>query len=125
MNDKCTLVSSHDIVRQALVRNKIDYVLVYPAMECKEEFLLRYRKRGSELKFIDLLDRNWENWINECKAQEGCVHIELKPGQYLSDVISYDPQSKEFDIKKAGDDERRPYISGITADMVVGDTVDE
>lgn len=100
VEDRCSLVSTHEIVRDALNRNDIDFILVYPGMECKDEFIKRYRERGSELKYIDLIERNWESWIQECEAQEGCTHVVLKPGQYLSDVIRYDETSKEFDVIK-------------------------
>ena len=101
--DKLTLVSSHDIVRQALVKSKIDYILVYPALECKDEYLKRYAKRGSELKFIDLLERNWDDWIKDCQAQEGCTHVVLQPGQFLADVIEI--RDGEFAIKGTGPDD--------------------
>lgn len=101
--DKLTLVSSHDIVRQALAKSHIDYILVYPALECKDEYLKRYNKRGSELKFIDLLDRNWADWIADCQAQEGCIHVVLQPGQYLADVI--DIADGEFTVKGSGPDD--------------------
>lgn len=101
--DKLTLVSSHDIVRQALVKSKIDYILVYPALECKDEYLKRYNKRGSELKFIDLLERNWNDWIKDCQAQEGCIHVVLQPGQFLADVIEI--RDGEFQVKGTGPDD--------------------
>jgi len=105
VNDKLTLVSSHDIVRQALAQSHIDYVLVYPAPGCKDEYLKRYNQRGSELKFIDLLERNWDNWIADCQAQEGCVHVVLQPGQYLSDVIAV--EDGEFVVKRELPDDLR------------------
>lgn len=100
VSDRCTMASSHDIVRQALNKNAIEYILVYPSLDSKDEFIKRYRQRGSEMKFIDLIERNWENWIRDCEAQEGCLHVVLKPGQYLSDVIRYDDVAKEFDVIK-------------------------
>lgn len=99
VNDKCSFVSCHDVVRDALVKNGISFILVFPAQECKEEYLSRFNKRGDELKYIDLVESNWDRWIAECKAQEGCTQIELKPGQFLEDVIGYDEAGKEFFIK--------------------------
>jgi len=86
----CVLVSSHGIVRDALVENGFDFFLVFPAKECKEEYIQRYRQRGSPQGFIDLLEANWEDWIAECEAQENCTKIQLAPGEYLEDVLFYD-----------------------------------
>lgn len=81
------LVSSHDVVRNALVANGIDFALVYPSLEMKEEYIQRYKDRGSNEKFILLLEANYETWIKELMSQKGCNHVVLQPGQYLSDVV--------------------------------------
>jgi len=81
------LVSSHDTVRDALVKAGITFVLVYPSLEMKGEYIQRYRDRGSSEKFIRLLEENYEKWVGELMSQTGCRHVVLQPGQYLSDVI--------------------------------------
>ena len=81
------LVSSHKDVRDALHNESIDFTLVYPSRELKNEFIERYKNRGSNEKFIELVSNNWDSWINELESQEGCKHIQLKSGEYLSDVI--------------------------------------
>lgn len=80
-------VSSHDAVRNALRQSGIPFVLVYPSLEMKEEYIQRYKDRGSNEKFIQLLDQNYEKWIEELMRQDGCTHIVLQPGEYLSDVM--------------------------------------
>ena len=82
------LVSSHKEVRDALVDNGIEFTLIYPNKSIKDEYIQRYVDRGNEDKFVDLLKNNWSNWIPELEQQEGCKKIELKSGQYLSDVVS-------------------------------------
>lgn len=79
-------ISSHKDVRNALVENNLPFVLIYPAKELKEEYLERYRQRGNNEKFIQLVLDNWDNWLDECKSQTGCFHIELKSGQFVSNV---------------------------------------
>jgi delta-aminolevulinic acid dehydratase/porphobilinogen synthase len=37
---------------------------------------------------VELLKANYDTWIRELMVQEGCDHVVLQPGQYLSDVIS-------------------------------------
>lgn len=93
----CTFVSSHDVVRKALVENYVPFVLVYPAMECKDEYIRRYIERAGtgglmnadETPFANLMAKNWEDWITQCQQQGGCLKRELKPGQYLVDVIEF------------------------------------
>ena len=81
------LISSHLDVRNALVENRLNFTLVYPDKNLKEEYLERYKNRGSDEKFIKLLNDNWNNWISELEEQTGCNHIILKSGQYISDVL--------------------------------------
>lgn len=80
-------VSSHKVVRDALVDNHLPFVLIYPSIELKHEYLERYNKRGSSNLFINLLNDNWDNWINDCKNQKDCLHIVLKSKQFVSNVI--------------------------------------
>jgi hypothetical protein len=81
------LVSSHKEVRDALVNQGINFTLVYPNMDIKDEYIQRYIDRGNDGKFVDLLKQNWENWVGELDQQSGCEKIKLDSGQYLSDVI--------------------------------------
>jgi hypothetical protein len=80
-------ISTHKNVRDALVLHNLPFVLIYPAKELKQEYLERYKKRGNNENFIELVSDNWDNWIDECKAQTGCRHIELKSGQFVTNVV--------------------------------------
>jgi len=82
------LVSSHKEVRDALVDNGIEFTLVYPNKDIKDEYIQRYIDRGNEEKFVELLKKNWNIWIPELEQQNGCEKIELSSGQYLSDVVN-------------------------------------
>lgn len=81
------LVSSHNVVRDELEERGIPFHLVYPTVDQKEDYMNRYRERGSPQPFLDLMDQNWEKFIGECAQQIGCTHVVLKPGQFLGDVI--------------------------------------
>ena len=91
-------VSSHSAVRDALVESGIDFWLVYPARECKAEYLQRYRERGSPEKFIELLDANWDTWISECETYPVNCRIAIKSGHFLSDVVTYNSDTKYFQL---------------------------
>lgn len=91
-------VSSHSIVRNALVENGINFWLVYPARECKAEYMQRYRERGSPEAFIQLVDSNWDTWISECEVQPAACRIEIPVGYFVEDVIGYAFEPKRFII---------------------------
>ena len=79
-------ISSHKEVREALVENGLEFTLVYPKKELKEEYLKRYKERGSPEGFIKLISDNWDLWLEELKNQKGCKHIELESGQFMANV---------------------------------------
>ena len=81
------MVSSHKEVRDALVENKIPFILIYPDISIKDEYISRYIDRGSPETFVNLLTKNWELWVGELDNQIGCDKIKLKKFQYLSDVL--------------------------------------
>ena len=80
-------VSSHKEIRDSLVSNGINFVLIYPDKSLKQEYISRYKKRGNSEQFITLLENNWDNWIDDCEAQKGCKHIVLNSGQFVSNVV--------------------------------------
>jgi hypothetical protein len=87
------LVSSHKDVREGLVRRKIPFVMVYPDRDIKDEYIQRYKDRGNNDEFVDLLEKNWDNWMDEMDEMSVPVgqilyKVRLKSGQYLSDVIN-------------------------------------
>lgn len=81
------MVSSHKQVRDALDVAGIEFILVYPCLECREEYLNRYRTRGSDAGFIAMMEKNFEMFVNECKQHRPGIHVSLKPGLYMSDVV--------------------------------------
>ena len=80
-------VSSHDVVRDALVAEGISFVLIHPDVSIKDEYIQRYIQRGSMSTFVELLDKNWDTWVGQLDKQTGCMRIPLQSGQYLSDFI--------------------------------------
>lgn len=83
------LVSSHDVVRNALKDNSLDYTLVYPNIKAKEKYVERYKQRGSDEGFINFISSNWENFIRDIELEEFPIKIELESKENLSDLIIY------------------------------------
>lgn len=81
------LVSSHDIVREALKDNNIRYTLVYPSAHLKDEYLERYRSRGNNEGFIKFIGSKWDEFITDIEKETFPHLTRLGSGQYLSDVM--------------------------------------
>ncbi len=81
------LVSSHKDVRDALVKKGIPFVLVYPDRSLKNEYIQRYKNRGNNDAFVELLEKNWDMWMDEMDNQGDCYRVKLDSGMYLTDVI--------------------------------------
>lgn len=80
------LISTHESVRKLLQTVGMKYTNVYPTVDLGEEYIQRYRERGSPEAFINFLEENWDDFIFELQYDES-DYIELEEGQFLSDVI--------------------------------------
>ncbi|RYX79336.1 hypothetical protein EON76_01275 [bacterium] len=61
-------------------------ILVYPDRRLKEEYMIRFHKRGDSQAFSRLLYDNWDQFLDYLESQGGERSI-LESGQYISDVI--------------------------------------
>lgn len=84
------LVSTHDSVRKALDEAGIEYYLVYPEKELKEEWVGRCFIRGSKPEFCQLIADNWDEWIRQLET-ESKTHkcIKLRHRETLSNIINF------------------------------------
>lgn len=82
------LVSSHDIVRKALLENDIEYTLIYPSKELKSEYIERYCSRGNDENFISFINLNWDKFIEDIENETFPNLVKLKSGEFLGDAIS-------------------------------------
>lgn len=90
-NNKYLLLSYHEKILKYVVDNKIPYCLVYPAKDLSYEYAKRMKKRGNSDLFIhsmtdiDIWNQFYAKDNNDNNAR---YKIELKSGQYLSDIIN-------------------------------------
>lgn len=86
-NKRVICVSTHDSVRKALKDNGIDYILVYPDRNCKSIYIDNYKNRGNDQKFIDMMNKNWDKFIDELEEEDGCnMKISLMKNTYIKDI---------------------------------------
>lgn len=85
---KTVLVSTHAEVRNALFRAHVPYTLVYPMPALRDEYRARMARRGSPASLIDkVIDELWDDALQQCARTGACVHVVLRAGEYLSDVL--------------------------------------
>lgn len=86
------LVSSHKIVRDAMLEEGIDFNLVYPSKDQKDEYIKRFIERGSPESFVKLVGDNWNSWIDEIENDDRLEGKRVKlsgedGNRYLSDIL--------------------------------------
>ena len=84
---KYVFISTNPIVLRELYKLGHEINLCYPKNELKEEYFKRYVERGSSYDFIEMLDSNWDNWLDGLKDETYCNHIVLDKNEYLSKYI--------------------------------------
>lgn len=82
---KVVLISQHEVIRKCLDAVKLDYILVYPDISIKDEFINRYKQRGNNINFISLISKEWDNWINALDSIQNHKKIKIQSGKYLED----------------------------------------
>ena len=86
-NADLILISAHRIVLEVLNRKKMDYILVYPKTELKDEYMQRYRRRRSPMYFYKYMDKMWDKFMWDMQQQIDRKHIILESGEYLKNVL--------------------------------------
>ena len=81
-------ISIHREVRDMLFNTGVEFILVYPKRELKEEYLERFRKRSDPKQFVELFSKNWDAILKELESQKNCKHIVLGSGEYITDVLT-------------------------------------
>lgn len=88
-NYSCDYVflSSHQKVREELKKRNINYIIITPNLELRNEYLIRYFQRGSDVEFIKDMYDNWYSYIHGFEKDEVPI-IRLDKGEWLSSIIS-------------------------------------
>lgn len=81
------LASSHKAVRDELKAIGAQYIIVAPRRELKNEYLIRYLRRGSDINFIELLNEKWDDFLTDIE-NDGAPVIWLEAYNGLSDLLN-------------------------------------
>lgn len=79
------LLSSHKEVRDELKRRGIRFIAVCPQIDCLDEYMERYLRRGSSYDFMADIEKNWDLYIESMDTEDVCIHLEK--GKYLRDIL--------------------------------------
>ena len=84
-------VSSHTETRKILSELGLNFYLVYPDRSLKDEYLRRYTERGSSEEFIDMMDKNFDLFIDSIENEEvRCAKIKLTgENEYLDSFLNF------------------------------------
>lgn len=83
-------VSTHPKVREALLAAKIPFVLVFPGVECKGEYLNRLQAKGMSPNAFSPIMYNWDVLVEELSLwgiKNNVPRVILREGQTILDVI--------------------------------------
>ena len=88
--NKILLLSYQEKILNYIINNNIPYCLVYPAKELSHEYAQRMKDRGNTDEFVhNMTDIDiWNEFYKQNSTNPYATYkIELKKGQYLSDII--------------------------------------
>ena len=80
------LASCHKAVRDELESRGIPYVVVVPEKSLKDEYLIRYLRRGDLAEFMETVNDHWDEWLTEIDQGSAPV-IHLTAGQVLQSIL--------------------------------------
>lgn len=86
-NYDIVLTSCGPLIRSELKKNKLENIVVYPSIDCKDEYIQRYIDRGNHSNFINHVKKNFEEWIKKFDEDKSVTKIKMKKGETLEDVL--------------------------------------
>jgi len=78
-------ISTHADVLSSM-SDIIDYILI-PDIKSKDEYIKRYKRRGSPDAFITFLSKNWDDFLGEIIRLYGDKVYVMPSGEYLIDSM--------------------------------------
>lgn len=71
------------------INGRVDYYLVYPSINCKNDYVKRFKELGFTKEQIKYLSDNWNDMITDCITCDikNNKKIELNRNEYVLDVI--------------------------------------
>lgn len=80
-------ISTHNTVIDEMKKRGNDFYIVYPRKHCRDEYRERFVNRGNSKEYIEKFMKRWNEFIENLDSIEHEKKINLRTGQYLSDVL--------------------------------------
>lgn len=86
-------VSTHNEVRKAIGEKGWSHYVVFPATYEKDDYMERYRERGSPDAFVELMNSKFEDFVEEIESEisnktyTNAKYFRLSHGSTMADVI--------------------------------------
>ena len=71
-------------------KNGVDYWMLFPDYDCKDEYIERYKERGNGKGFVRKFEENFDNYVKMCYENKRPLcsrKIVLHKGEFLEDVL--------------------------------------
>lgn len=81
------LISTHSSVLDVLDIRGLEYFIVVPTLDQKYIYLDRYRNRGSSEEFIQMMEENYDSFVEQLLNRPNGIKIVLDQYSHLSDKI--------------------------------------
>ena len=86
-NHSVIMVSTHNKVREAMHNRGIKFVVVAPISKLKNEYMVRYLRRGSDCDFLYHMDKHFEEYVRDLIYESAPVIWLESPNQVIKDVL--------------------------------------
>lgn len=80
-------VSSHSEIREYLSKAKIQYILISPKQNIREELCARYKERGNSEKFIKKIHDNWYNYTGSMLNETWPIQIKFGAEDFIDENL--------------------------------------
>lgn len=85
--NKVILTSCHSEVRELFHAYELPFLIVVPNITCRNEYMIRWFSRGSSVKFMADMYKNWFTYVNSC-VNDGAPCIILEKDEYLAQLLN-------------------------------------
>lgn len=96
-HNKHILIATHQELIRRLIDMKREFVVITPHVAHCDEYMRRYKQRGSPAFFIQALFDNWEKYTSNLMSLENAIILDKD--EYLSDVFDFGDGFDPYTVK--------------------------
>jgi hypothetical protein len=102
---KVIFISTDETVLNYLNKKGVDFIIVYPSVYLKNEYLARFIESGKDQQYISHMEENWNSIIESFEDFDMVDQIKLHTNEFISDLISFKlPENRDIEPLSSYDD---------------------